>query len=149
MYIVSTQQMQAAEKAANASGLSYDTMMENAGQAVAQAIERYVDISGGRVLVLVGPGNNGGDGLVVARYLAQSGVTVAVYIWKRNTEDDPNWSRLDQTSVECIWGDDASSQTRLGQLLDESDLIVDALLGTGVSRPIEGTLAELLDQTKA
>ncbi|MCB0211148.1 MAG: NAD(P)H-hydrate dehydratase [Anaerolineae bacterium] len=149
MYIVSTQQMQAAEKAANASGLSYDTMMENAGRAVAQAIERYADVSGGQVLVLVGPGNNGGDGLVVARYLAQSGVTVAAYIWKRNIENDPNWSRLDQTSVERIWGDDASSQTRLAQLLDESDMIVDALLGTGVSRPIEGSLAELLDQTKA
>lgn len=149
MYIVSTQQMQAAEKTANASGLSYDQMMENAGRAIAEAIELYLNIGQKQVLVLVGPGNNGGDGLVVARYLAQKGVAVAVYIWKRKIEDDINWSRLDHTNVERIWGDDASNQTRLAQLLDQSALIVDALLGTGVSRPIEGTLAELLEQTKA
>lgn len=149
MYIVTTQQMQAAEKAADASGLSYDQMMENAGRSIARCIERSFDLEGARVLVLVGPGNNGGDGLVIARYLDQAGLTVAVYVWKRNTDNDLNWGRLDSTGVERIIADTPSAPVALAQWLAESTIIVDALLGTGVSRPIEGGLADLLDQTKA
>jgi NAD(P)H-hydrate epimerase len=148
MFIVTTQQMQAAEKAADASGLSYEQMMENAGHTVAEAIAAQFDITGVRVLVLVGPGNNGGDGLVAARYLAQMGATVTVYIWKRRIEEDKNWALLDATGVEKILSGDSNSQATLTHLLNESGVIVDALLGTGASRPIEGSLAELLDQTK-
>lgn len=149
MYIVTTQQMQAAEKAADASGLSYDRMMENAGYAVAKTIEAHFDIAGVRVLVLVGPGNNGGDGLVVARYLAEMGAVVSVYVWKRKTEGDKNWALLDPTGVERILSTAGTAPARLAHLLNNAGIIVDALLGTGVSRPIEGSLAELLDQTKA
>lgn len=148
MYIVTTQQMQAAERAADAAGLSYEQMMDNAGRAVAEAIRARFELEEMPVLILVGPGNNGGDGLVTARYLAQMGATVAVYIWKRNIEGDKNWSLLDHTGVERIWGQDSSSQARLNQLLAETTIIVDALLGTGVSRAIEGSLAELLHQAK-
>jgi len=149
MFIVTTQQMQAAEKTADASGLSYEQMMENAGHAVAEAIATRFDIAGVRVLVLAGPGNNGGDGLVAARYLSQLGATVTVYAWKRQIDGDKNWTLLDAAGVEKILSSDKDSSVRLTHLLDESGVIVDALLGTGVSRPIEGSLAELLDQTKA
>ncbi len=145
MYIVNTQQMQAAEKAADAAGLSYEQMMENAGRAVAEAIETQFEAAGARVLVLVGPGNNGGDGLVVARHLAGYGAEVTVYVWKRNTDGDRNWALLDSTGVQKVLG---GKNRRLASLLSEADIIVDALLGTGVSRPIEGSLARLLDQTK-
>jgi NAD(P)H-hydrate epimerase len=141
--------MVAAEKAADASGLSYEQMMENAGHAVAEAIAVQFDVAGVRVLVLAGPGNNGGDGLVAARYLAQMGATVTVYAWKRQVDHDKNWSLLDATGVEKILSSDSNSHALLTHLLDESGVIVDALLGTGVSRPIEGDLAELLDQAKA
>lgn len=149
MYIVTTSQMQAAEKSADAAGLSYEQMMENAGHAVAEAIATQFDISGVRVLVLVGPGNNGGDGLVAARYLSQVGATVAVYAWKRETKEDKNWALLDAAGIEKVLSSDSDSQARLAHLLDEAGVIVDALLGTGVSRPIEGSLAQLLDQVKA
>ena len=102
MFIVTASQMQAAEKAANASGLSYEQMMENAGHAVAEAIAARFDISEVRVLVLAGPGNNGGDGLVAARYLSQLGATVTVYGWKRKTAGDKNWALLDAAGVEKI-----------------------------------------------
>lgn len=148
MYIVTTQQMQATEKAADIAGLSYEQMMENAGHAVAEAIAAQFDISGVRVLILVGPGNNGGDGLVVARYLAQMGATVTVYVWQRQTNGDKNWALLDAAGVEKVMSSDSNSQAHLAHLLVESGVIVDALLGTGVSRPIEGSLAELLDQVK-
>ncbi len=149
MYIVTTQQMQMAEKAADAAGLSYDQMMEKAGHAVAEAIEAEFEIAGVRVLVLVGPGNNGGDGLVAARYLAQMGAIVSVYVWNRKLAGDKNWALLDATAVERILSHEINSQARLTHLLGNSGLIVDALLGTGVARPIEGSLAELLDQTRA
>lgn len=149
MFIVTTSQMQAVERAANAAGLSYEQMMENAGHAVAEVIAGQFDIAGVRVLVLVGPGNNGGDGLVAARYLAQMGAVVAVYVWKRQIEGDKNWALLGATGVEKILSSDHESQALLTHLLNESGVIVDALLGTGATRPIEGSLAELLDQTKA
>lgn len=149
MFIVTTQQMQATEKAADAAGLSYEQMMENAGHAVAEAIAAQFDVAGVRVLVLAGPGNNGGDGLVAARYLAQMGATVTVYAWKRRVDQDKNWSLLDATGVEKILSGDNNSEAMLAHLLDESGVIVDALLGTGASRPIEGSLAALLDQVKA
>ncbi|MDM8530710.1 NAD(P)H-hydrate dehydratase [Anaerolineales bacterium HSG25] len=149
MYIVTTAQMQAAEKNADAHGLSYEQMMENAGRAVAEAIESQFDVIGAQVLILVGPGNNGGDGLVVARYLWQAGASVAVYVWKRaNLETDPNWQQLKDTGVAIISSDEENSQLRLTQLLERTAVIVDALLGTGVSRPIGGTLAVLLAQVK-
>lgn len=149
MFVVSTGQMQAAEHAADAAGLSYDQMMENAGICVAQAIMAAMDVAGLPVVVLVGPGNNGGDGLVVARHLAQSGADVTTYVWKRNVEGDPNWARLNETGVRRIFWADDDRQQQLAGLLAESAIIVDALLGTGVSRPIEGTLAQLLDKTRA
>lgn len=149
MFVVSTEQMQAAEQSADSSGLSYDQMMENAGTCVAQAIMAAFEVTGVRVLVLVGPGNNGGDGLVVARHLAQSGAVVTVYVWKRTVDNDHNWSLLDGTGVERLFWEEDHNRQHLAQLLDESAVIIDSLLGTGVSRPIGGTLADLLEQTRA
>ncbi len=148
MYIVTTQQMQSAERTANASGLSYTQMMENAGQAIAKAIQARYDVVDEQILILVGPGNNGGDGLVAARYLAQMGATVAVYIWKHDLTADRNWTLLDNVEVERILGDQSESLFRLSHWLEVSTIIVDALLGTGISRPIGGSLAELLNQIK-
>ena len=145
MYIVTTRQMQAAEKAADTAGLSYNQMMENAGRSIAEAIQAEFDVSGTHILILVGPGNNGGDGLVVARYLSQSGASVAIYVWKRNINDDPNWALLDDIGVDRIFSEDDEGFTLLDDQLNKSAVIIDALLGTGVSRPIGGSLAELLD----
>lgn len=149
MYIVTTPQMQAAERAADAAGHSYEQMMEQAGRSVAQAIEAHFDIVGARALILVGPGNNGGDGLVAARYLAQMGMAVLVYVWKRTVDGDRNWTRLDNTGVQRLFAEEAGSSATLATWLNEADVIVDALLGTGASRPIEGSLAELLDDVKS
>lgn len=147
MYVVTSQQMQAAEKAADAAGLSYEQMMENAGQAVARVIETEFDLSQARSLILVGPGNNGGDGLVMARYLAQAGAKVTIYPWRRKTEGDRNWDLLDHSGIECLLEEDAA-RPGLRALLEGVTIIVDALLGTGVSRPIEGDLGDLLNQVK-
>ncbi|MBI1880934.1 MAG: NAD(P)H-hydrate dehydratase, partial [Chloroflexi bacterium] len=77
------------------------------------------------------------------------GAIVTVYVWKRQIEGDKNWALLDAAGVERVLSSDPDGPARLVHLLDESGVILDALLGTGVSRPIEGSLAELLEQVKA
>ncbi|HRC76568.1 MAG TPA: NAD(P)H-hydrate epimerase, partial [Kouleothrix sp.] len=95
MRLVATAQMRALEQAAVDAGASWATLMEQAGWGVAQAAVRLLrHPNGKRVLVLVGPGNNGGDGLVAARHLHDAGAHVALYLWRRQASpDDTNWAR--------------------------------------------------------
>nr|MBC7244176.1 NAD(P)H-hydrate dehydratase [Chloroflexota bacterium] len=143
MKIVTVEQMRAIEKAADAQGLIYATMMENAGRAVAAWMERK-GVRDKRILVLVGPGNNGGDGLVAAYYLHQAGASVSVYCWKRETQGDDNWNRVQNASIPTYQSEEDERYKQLRRLVAQADWILDALLGTGVSRPITGTLQEIL-----
>jgi hypothetical protein len=93
MRIVTTDEMRQLEQATDASGVSYAQMMESAGQAVALACQEALDVAGRSILVLVGPGNNGGDGLVAAHYLAKAGAEVVCYVWGRDVEGDLNFAR--------------------------------------------------------
>jgi len=145
MKIVSVDQMRQIERAADASGWSYATMMEHAGHAVATAImERPQDLGTRQTLVLVGPGNNGGDGLVTARHLHDHGFPVALYCWKRNSEGDENYRLVHERGLHVLHAVDDPDLNKLRELLGDADVIVDALLGTGVTRPISGRLEELL-----
>ena len=73
MKLVTVDQMRRIEAASDALGHTYAAMMERAGSAVARVIQARLDVRGRRILVLVGPGNNGGDGLVAARHLHDAG----------------------------------------------------------------------------
>jgi len=150
--IVSVAEMAALEKAADATGHSYATMMEVAGAAVAQQIQQQVPRVA-QVLVLVGPGNNGGDGLVCARYLHQAGIAVRTYLWKRRTDPEHDYgnhyAQLAALGVETAHTDHDGELATLRHWLTTADCVVDALLGTGSNRPIEGQLAMLLDLVKA
>jgi hydroxyethylthiazole kinase-like uncharacterized protein yjeF len=147
--IVTTEEMRRIETAADAGGLSFDQMMENAGRAVAEVINEWIGAEGARVLVLVGPGNNGGDGLVVARHLIDMEAIVNLYVWKRNTEVDKNWELAMARDIPVVFTADDADLQALRSLLTEADIVVDALLGTGVTRPIEGDLKSLLDEARA
>ncbi len=148
MKVVTTEEMHRIEKEADAGGLTYATMMENAGRAVAESCQR-IGVTDRRTLVLVGPGNNGGDGLVAGRYLHAAGVHVTFYIWKRHVEDDENFRLAAERDIPTRWAEEDDSFATLRRLVGESDVIVDALLGTGVARPIEGSLKEILTIVKA
>ncbi|MCE7989841.1 MAG: NAD(P)H-hydrate dehydratase [Caldilinea sp. CFX5] len=145
--LVTVAEMAALEKAADATGHSYATMMEMAGRGVAeQLLLRYPNP--GLVTVLVGPGNNGGDGLVCARYLREAGVPVRVYLWKRSTaaEQDyqQHYAKVVALGVPTAHTDDDPNFATLRTWLADRSLLVDALLGTGANRPITGQLAALL-----
>jgi len=145
--IVNVNEMRKIEQTTDASGHSYAAMMDMAGHAVADMANNLM-LAGPeqKVLILVGPGNNGGDGLVTARYLRETDHQVTIYIWKRNTKGDENfrWLRRRRRGVAILWADNDEDGTKLREEVKHTDLIIDALLGTGVTRPIEGTLARLL-----
>lgn len=147
MKIVNVAEMRRIEEATDAGGQSYAAMMELAGQAVAATASILMLVKPEeRVLILVGPGNNGGDGLVAARYLRESGHEVTLYLWKRDIKGDDNFRRLKQRrrGLTILWAANDPGCAKLREEIEQTALIVDALLGTGVTRPIDGQLAEIL-----
>src|SRR5689334_14869594 len=93
--IVTIAQMKAIEAAADRAGISYAMIMDAAGQAVAENIlSRVGEAAEHKAVVLVGGGNNGGDGLVAANRLAEAGMTVAVYGLKPADDSDIKVQRL-------------------------------------------------------
>ncbi len=150
MKLLSIREMIAAEKAADYSGCSYAQMMETAGKRVAEAIVARTAVQGASVLVLVGPGNNGGDGLVAGRYLAEAGADVAFYLYKpRDPQQDANFARIQEMGLMVIEAAFDQRYRVLRTRLKGTDILIDALLGTGAARPITGELAALLKQARA
>ncbi|HEY4168295.1 MAG TPA: NAD(P)H-hydrate dehydratase [Reyranella sp.] len=130
-------QMGAADAAAIAAGTAGSVLMEAAGWAVADAvIARYPKQL---VLALCGPGNNGGDGFVAARHLANRGwpVTLALLKGAGDLRGDAAWAA-------SLWTGPVVSPSLA--LLDRRPLVIDALFGAGLTRPIEGIAAELIER---
>ncbi len=148
--VFTVDEMVAAEKAADASGVtSYPQMMETAGKAVADAITERYQVEGLNALVLVGPGNNGGDGLVAGRYLAEAGADVAFYLYKaRDPEQDENYAKIMAMGLFAVEAAFDQRYRVLRTRLNVTDLVIDGLLGTGVTRPIGDKLAKLMEQVQ-
>ncbi|CAI9831018.1 MAG: NAD(P)H-hydrate epimerase [Nitrosopumilus sp.] len=127
---ITVEQMYRIEEKGHAMGFLKKFMMENAGAAATRRLAARTDLASKRVLVLAGLGNNGGDGMVMARHMAGRGADVTVCLMGdpgdiRTEESSWNWSILEKMpSVRRIrWGDDAG----------DPDIIIDAMLGTGIS----------------
>ncbi len=132
--ILTVAQCYAADEYAAAHGVPSLTLMENAGRAVAEAIEaRWAPLT---VAVLCGPGNNGGDGFVVARLLRERGWDVRLALLGRRDE-----LKGDAAAMARRWS--GSDEPLSSALFDDVTLIVDALFGAGLSRPLSGAAAEL------
>ena len=134
-------------------GLPPFTLMENAGcAAVAQIMACYGPLENRRVVIACGKGNNGGDGLVVARRLLTHGARVKVLMLGPPTspEAELNYSLLKKLETNdpngclavSVW--DSNSES-----LPEADMYVDAVLGTGLTRKLRGSAAILVDQLNA
>ncbi|HEY7295372.1 MAG TPA: NAD(P)H-hydrate dehydratase [Dehalococcoidia bacterium] len=149
MKLVTSEQMRRLEQAAEAAGVSTAELMENAGLAVAQEAWMLLgSLEERRIVVLCGPGNNGGDGLVAARHLGDWGVNVGVYLLKPR-ENDPLVEAVRELEVPVANAEEDADLDTLRSWLTGSDLVIDALLGTGRARPIEGALAAVLDAVGA
>ena len=144
MRVLTTAQMREADRRTiDEVGIPSAVLMENAGRQVVAAMERYLPALGDlRVAVVCGKGSNGGDGFVVARVLEASGVHPQVYLAVLRAEVVGN-ARVNLSALEVIgvsvvevaepdaW---AAHLTEIGAC----DVIVDALFGTGLTRPLEG-----------
>ncbi|MBI3243285.1 MAG: NAD(P)H-hydrate dehydratase [Chloroflexi bacterium] len=146
MKLVTTEEMRRLEAEAAAAGVSYATMMEHAGKAVADAIVERVDPKTASVVVLVGPGNNGGDGLVAARHLTDAGATVKVYCLKPPEESDSKVVELRNRSIFLVDADNDTQSRVLRHSLGGANVIVDALFGTGARLPLRDKAAQVLRQ---
>ena len=137
--------MTALEQEAERQGASLDTLMENAGLAVAEcARQRLGGNAGARVVILVGPGNNGADGLVAARHLCRWGAEVTVCLLTRRPEADPKLNLARDCGVDVLDLAGCEGLAAYERLLYRSYLVVDAILGTGRSRPLQGVVREAL-----
>jgi NAD(P)H-hydrate epimerase len=126
-------------------------LMENAGRAVAHAALRHLATAGAkrRVLILAGPGNNGGDGLVAARHLHNAGIAVTILLLTpREHYKDAAAAQLAiveamKLQIETLSPGHPELRDWLVEALPE-DLIIDALFGTGLSRAPDGLAAEVI-----
>ncbi len=151
MKIVTAAQMAALERAAQRRGVSADALMEQAGLAVAQAARRELGpVAGARIVVLAGPGNNGADGLVAARHLSLWGAQVTACMVARRPDPDPKQALARRFGVIVQWIADDPGLAGLDQLLGPGcRLVIDAVLGTGRSRPLEGAVREVMTRLEA
>ncbi len=142
MHIVTVAEMRELEARAESEyGLTSPILMENAGKSAAEIlahlIRRQHKIGGLEILVLVGPGNNGGDGLVMARYLEHWGAIVSLYRWKEQ-----------RLTIQGKDVDAAETPAALEKTLHLAEYVLDALLGTGRSRPLPESMRSLLSMVK-
>lgn len=138
------------ERRCAAAGLPPEVLMENAGLAVAKSAAEFLGhIIGRSILVLVGPGNNGGDGLVAARHLHDWGARVHLYLINRKTHSDKNFSLDMERGV--AWTDAATDLdlSIFDKVLSSADMVIDALFGTGKIRPLEDTVKRILERVSA
>lgn len=146
--IVRVEQMVAIERAANANGFSYAAMMEEAGRTLAaEVIASEQALANQRILILVGPGNNGGDGLVAAHYLSEAGADVAVYLSHPRAENDINLKRI-TGRVGIVPGVDDEELECLTEHVQSAAFVVDALLGTGFRLPMREPIGRILRGVK-
>lgn len=144
--IISVDRTRQIEAAADAAGLSYDTMMQNAGRAVAlRVIERLRDKPDSRVTVLVGAGNNGGDGLVAGRIIAEeSQALVRFYLSKPRDSSDANFKAVQDANLSIALASDDRDGRVLRNMVASADVVVDALFGIGLKLPLRSDAAKLL-----
>ena len=144
MKVVTVEQMRTLERRAVASGIEEDALMETAGLGVARRVAQLLDgIRGRRVVVLVGPGNNGGDGMVAARYLADWGALVTLYMTSARRRDD-KFEDCRARRVRVVEAAEDPEGWQLASYLPLTDVVIDAVLGIGSERPLEGELRRLM-----
>ena len=143
--VVTAQQMRGMEADAVQRGATWQGLMESAGAEVARhAIMWLGSDTTQRVLVVAGPGNNGGDALVVARHLCDHGWQIEVLTWSRSHEDTHLRKPLTLRGIKVTPIAGAPGRNALASSLGYSTAIIDGLLGTGIKRDVSGDLATTL-----
>jgi len=146
--LLTAAEMQAVDARAAALGADTFMLMLRAGEAVARHVRRRVSRQAS-IVIIAGPGNNGGDGAIAAASLQASAHSVVLVRLGRDARADSDAAR-----AFAAWSGDtrtvdpgaAGLSVEIETLLEQADLIVDALFGAGLSRPVEGSAAALVKQ---
>ncbi|MFC2014471.1 NAD(P)H-hydrate dehydratase [Chloroflexota bacterium] len=147
MKVVTADQMRQIDRECSQVGLPTEVLMENAGKAVAEETGRILGSAERQhILILIGPGNNGGDGLVAARYLHDWGAQVSLYLFGNRQEDDSNLRLIRDRGITVVEVNGGEDLVGLDERLSSATTVVDALLGTGKSRPLSEIFAQALRQ---
>jgi hydroxyethylthiazole kinase-like uncharacterized protein yjeF len=142
---VSVAEMIKIEQAADRAGHTYTMMMEAAGKGLAESImNAHSQLGDKRVLALVGKGNNGGDALVAIKYLVDQGWSTCCYLTSDLGENDLLKDVIESgcKSIELI---DDQDFKQLLEVIKNSDVLIDGLLGTGFKLPLRGIFPVLLN----
>ncbi len=146
MKLVTVPQMRAIEKEADENGVAYAELMENAGQGLAELVHALGQENGwDEVTGLVGSGNNGGDTLVSLAWLAEAGWRTHAYLVNRKKDDELIKRYLSaggEISESTLDEDDET----LGTFINESHVLLDGLLGTGIKLPLKREAAQVLER---
>ncbi|MGV3636773.1 MAG: NAD(P)H-hydrate dehydratase [Flavobacteriales bacterium] len=150
--VLSNKQVRAVELATIAAGITGRDLMERAGRVAAEFIldrERAGSFGPGRsYVILAGQGNNGGDGLVVARLLHEAGRTVRIVLLGHGTKTADVVIDLVAQLPKEVRFDQLDTSLNTIELI-HNEVIIDAILGSGVTRPVTGWLAEIFDRVNA
>jgi hydroxyethylthiazole kinase-like uncharacterized protein yjeF len=150
MEVITSSRMAAIDENCEYLGIKRLQLMENAGAAVARAVKKRV--GKGKVAVIAGRGNNGGDAFVAARHL--SGYDVTVYLigrkeYIKTSEALHHWNALEKTSIPLI---QVTDSTAFDTSIKSADVIIDGILGTGIRGKIhepESTAIDLINESGA
>ena len=128
-------------------GIPEMVLMENAGSSVVHLMEQYISWDGKDVVVVCGTGNNGGDGFVIARYAQEAGARVSILLMG-NESHMSEASKCYRAVAEKMFmkADVITTAREAAPIIREADIIVDALIGTGLKRAVEGEKAWLIDE---
>jgi hydroxyethylthiazole kinase-like uncharacterized protein yjeF len=146
MKLVTVSEMRVIEKAADAQGYTYAEMMQAAGMGLAEQVEdQFEDETSLKEAVgLVGSGNNGGDTLVALKILSDHGWMVKAYLVAARSAEDPLLAALTGEHFESVTAADDPDFERLDAWLDETDILLDGVLGTGIRLPLKSDVARVL-----
>ncbi|MEL6306875.1 MAG: NAD(P)H-hydrate dehydratase [Chloroflexota bacterium] len=143
--VVSIEQVRAIEADADANGYSYADMMDTAGRAVAdRALALVSHLEEPKVTIIVGNGNNGGDGLVAGLYLAQDNPAADVRFYLLADRDDEFTQTARQAGLFVALSEDDVDKRVLRNMVASADLLMDALFGIGVRIPIRDEAQKIL-----
>lgn len=143
--IVDVATMRKVEKQIDESGTSYDELMTSAGRAIADRIlELAAAIQDPRVTVLVGKGNNGGDGLTAATFIAQDAPDIDLRVYLTDERDDERFKAAEEANVFMAAAADDKDKRVLKNMIASADIVIDAIFGIGIELPIRDEAAKIM-----